>query len=143
MSNTSNGPANKGSKYMMQILASPLVRDLASTVLNDKLKWLSPLSEDDYNEYSLNQGTILEALGISTKDKDDLFNFWPKKQPQWDGIALGSSGTLYLFEAKSYPAEMESGCSASSKHSIEKITKALKAIADVYGGDFKEEIWLI
>lgn len=129
MSNTSKGAAVKGSKFMIQIAASNLAKVIIDKRLQDELIWLSPREEDNYEEYQLSETKVLDFLGIDSSKKK-LFDFWPSRQPQWDGIAIGKdSGTLYLFEAKSHLKETTSNCSASSATSRDIIKKTIKDIA--------------
>lgn len=129
MSNTSKGAAVKGSKFMMQIAASNLAKRIIDKHLQDELIWLSPREEDNYEEYQLSETKVLDFLGINS-NKKKLFDFWPSRQPQWDGIAIGKeSGTLYLFEAKSHLRETISNCSASSATSWSMIKDAMKDVA--------------
>jgi len=51
-------------------------------------------------------------------------------QPQWDGIAIDGD-TLYIIEAKAYPEEMETVCSASD-NSKEIICKSLEHARERY-----------
>lgn len=101
-SNTSDGPAFKGSKRAMQSLSSVSNTGLLNEILDDKLEWISPREKDNYKEYQMNNSFILNALGIAEEVKNEYFTgWWPTRQPQWDGIALGKDKSLYLFEAKS------------------------------------------
>lgn len=129
MSNTSKGAAVKGSKFMIQIAASNLAKVIIDKRLQDELIWFSPREEDNYEEYQLSETKVLDFLGIDSSKKK-LFDFWPSRQPQWDGIAIGKdSGTLYLFEAKSHLKETTSNCSASSAASRDLIKQTIKDIA--------------
>lgn len=93
-----------GSKALMQKVAKEQFAILNNS-LGDVLYWISPIKNDpikQYKEYQLN-GPICKEFGYQ---KDVFDGFWPSRQPQWDGIALGESGTLYLFEAKSHKGEI-------------------------------------
>lgn len=104
MSNTSNGKAVKGSKMQMQRITEKENQQILNKLFDDELKWLSPCRKDNYREYQLNNPGIKKLLGI----KSNVFkDFWPPRQPQWDGIAIGKSGALYLFEAKSHLNEIQ------------------------------------
>ena len=133
MSNTSKGKASKGSKFMMQIAASRLQKQIIDTKLNDELVWLSPIEDNEYEEYQLSEHKVCDFLGIAP-DKH-AFEFWPARQPQWDGIAIGrNSGILYLFEAKSHLKETKTDCSASSEISRKQISETMWQVANgVYG----------
>lgn len=96
MSNTSKGKATKGSKLMMQMVASPLQRIIIENKLGEQLCWLSPVEESDYEEYQLSDKVACDFMALEVNK--NTFSFWPTRQPQWDGIAIGKeTGTLYLF----------------------------------------------
>lgn len=132
MSNTSKGMATKGSKYMMQMATSPLQKHIIDAKIGEELLWLSPVAENDYEEYQLSEKNVLDFLGI--KSDKNSFAFWPSRQPQWDGIAIGkSTGTLYLVEAKSHLSETKTDCSASSECSQKIIFATFcKVASDIY-----------
>ena len=145
MSNTSKGQAVKGSKYMMQMAASPLQKYLLDKKIGEELVWLSPIVETDYEEYQLSEQTVCDFIGIERDKK--TFDFWPARQPQWDGIAIGKeTATLYLFEAKSHLSETETSCSASSDTSKEMISKTMSKVASsVYNmndNNIIKEYWM-
>lgn len=128
MSNTSKGKAVKGSKYMMQMIASSLQKDILDKKIGEELVWLSPIEDTDYEEYQLSESTVCEFIGIEHDKK--MFDFWPDRQPQWDGIAIGKeTSTLYLFEAKSHLSETETNCSASSEASKKLISETMSKVA--------------
>ena len=135
MSNTSKGKALKGSKFWMQQCATVYSNSICGS-LGEELKWISPVPENEYEEYSLNNIKVLTEIGLNNTH----FSFWPARQPQWDAIAIGKiTKTLYLFEAKSYPAEMETSCSATSLESLKLIEATLKATSKLYGE--YNELW--
>ena len=102
MSNTSIGLATKGSKLAIQRLSLKGNTHVINEILDDDLTWISPREEDNYREYRMNSPILLEVLGITQTLKKQYFkDFWPSRQPEWDGIAIGRNRTLYLFEAKS------------------------------------------
>ena len=128
MSNTSKGKAVKGSKYMMQMAASSLQKNILDKKIDEELVWLSPIESTDYEEYQLSESAVCEFVGIERNKK--TFDFWPARQPQWDGIAIGKrTGNLYLFEAKSHLSETKTDCSASSETSKKMIRKAMSEVA--------------
>lgn len=128
MSNTSKGKAVKGSKYMMQMVASSLQKDILDKKIGEELVWLSPIISTDYEEYQLSESCVCDFIGLESSK--DTFNFWPKRQPQWDGIAIGKEkGILYLFEAKSHLSETKTDCSASSETSKKKIHATMSGVA--------------
>lgn len=145
MSNTSKGKATKGSKLMIQMAASPLQKYIIDEKLGEELVWLSPIEATDYEEYQMSEAEVCNFLGLD--NKKEHFDFWPRRQPQWDGIAIGKmSATLYIFEAKSHLTETTTDCSATSKESKDLILSTIKDIAkNVYDVTNKEVIqsqWL-
>jgi len=123
-SNTSKGIGVKGSKYWMQtIVNSELKTKLDKQMGLDPIKWLSPLAEDNYAEYKLNQAVIANEIGIPK----DIYTFWPKNQPQWDAIGL-SGDTIILVEAKAHTKELYSSMSASSDASRELICESMEKV---------------
>ncbi len=86
------------------------------------ITWFSPLSEDDYAEYS--DGEFLELLGLA-KHKQRLADFWPSRGPHWDALGRTESGRIVLVEAKAYIAELLSGGSDASVRSLDRIRCAL------------------
>jgi hypothetical protein len=57
------------------------------------IKWLSPMQEDYYAEYS--DGDCLNLLGIAL-DKRPLETFWPSRGLQWDGLGKVIWETCFL-----------------------------------------------
>jgi hypothetical protein len=89
--------------------------------------------KNTYDEYELKDPYVCDQIGVSTDDAQSLFSFWPKRQPQWDGLAFDATGhTLYLVEAKAHLAELDSKCSASNPESKELILNSMKMIHDRY-----------
>lgn len=139
MSNTSIGKAEKGSKMQMQRITAERNQHILNEILSDKLAWLSPIENDNYREYQLNNADIIKQLGLP---KGIFKGFWPPKQPLWDGIAIGEKGTLYLFEAKSHLSEIQ--CSKSKKQNLIKmrIDEAADNISRIkLDSDRKRNIW--
>lgn len=133
MSNTSKGPAERGSKHWMQIVVndSKLRRELEGKIGDGKLTWLSPLADESFAEYMLKSPIICARLGIKEEEKKALFGFWPSRQPQWDALALDKSEeTLYLFEAKANKREVSDpkGTRAKSKESIKLIENSMSEV---------------
>ena len=110
-SNLTPGGAEKGSRLWMQRLVDaphfPLLAQEFAAQVGEDVEWVAPLPQNNFKEYKLNQNEAMSSL-FPGADKMNIFDFWPKNQPQWDGIAIGrNSGTLYLVEAKSYRQEVE------------------------------------
>ena len=135
-SNTSKGRGIKGSKYWIQtVIEDECLRNKLDSMIGEPLVWISPLvgSKNTYDEYELKDSYVCDQMGVSTDDAQSLFSFWPKRQPQWDGLAFDSTGhTLYLIEAKAHLAELDSKCSASNLESKALILKSMQTIHDRY-----------
>lgn len=144
----SNGYAPKGSKRMMQILVKEHSY-LLNEKLNANLKWLSPRESDNYKEFQLNGEYISKELEIDWSEHKE---FWPTRQPQWDGLAISSDekgSTLYLFEAKSHLDEISTGnylannSTEQQKCNYEVKKKTILDIAQtIYQYKGNDNIWL-
>ncbi len=96
----------------------------------EELEWLSPLANDGYAEYS--DQAFLDRLGIATTSSP-LTSFWPSRGPQWDGLARTKSGKYILVEAKAYPGEAKSVCTATAARSKDKIADSLSRSKQHFG----------
>jgi hypothetical protein len=124
-------PATKGSQLQTQlwvnsrtIALSNALRSLFPTLSDAEIEWRSPLAEDGFTEYQ--DTAFLKRVDLGAH-VSDLENFWPRRGPVWDGLAVtnvdGETGVI-LVEGKSYPDELfGSGCQASPK-SRERIEAA-------------------
>lgn len=142
--NTALGRGIKGSKYWMQVASNdPKAKKRFDEAVGDTLVWRSPLKSEEYREYSLNDDIIAaDWLGIGQKEK--YFDWWPQRQPQWDGLAIGEEKILYIVEAKAHLSELESRCLASSGKSKSMIRETMSEIQRKYfpkAEDF-ERYWL-
>ena len=92
---------------------------------DEKLQWVSPLARDEYVEYS--DQDFLKILGI-TLTKTPLSEFWPKRGPSWDALALTRANPrrVLLVEAKAYTGELKSGGCRARPAAEEKIRDALR-----------------
>lgn len=97
-----------------------------------KIKWVSPLKEDEYAEYRDND--FLKIIGINslTIPSHDL---WPKKGPQWDALGKGSDGEVFIVEAKANLPEMESPPSSAGEKSLKLIRESLNTTKSYLGID--------
>lgn len=131
-SNTAKGPGVKGSKMWIQkVIENPILQNALNDLIGEPLKWLSPLAGPlkTYDEYQLKETYVCEHLGVQASDVDKLYSFWPKAQPQWDGLALDETGTvLYIVEAKAHLKELESQCKATSPASRSLILDSMKKV---------------
>ena len=93
----------KGSQKWLQVLVNRrpelINRPVAERLDVDshRIRWLSPLEDDGYAEYS--DGEFVDRLGVAL-DKRPLRSFWPRHGPVWDGLAKADSGAVVLVEAK-------------------------------------------
>ena len=145
-SNTSKGRGIKGSKYWIQtVVEDQTLQNKLNAMIGEPLVWISPLAgpQNTYDEYELRDPYICKQLGISEEEAKELFSFWPKRQPQWDGIAFDTTGhTLYLVEAKAHLAELDSKCSASNPNSRELISNSMKAVQEKYFPKGNFDFWM-
>jgi len=99
------------------------IRRKFGTADSDTIEWLSPLTGDDYTEYSDKE--FLERLGVSLQGVP-LSEFWPKGGPSWDALGKSGSGQIYLVEARARVNELKgSGLRATNQEVREKIEWAL------------------
>lgn len=134
--NTSKGRRNKGSKFWVQTIINSCMRtELERQIGLGKIKWISPLTEDDCAGYKLNQSKIAELIGIPKESYD----FWPSNQPQWDAIGI-TENTIVLVEAKAHLKELNSRESAKDRESKMLIKETMKDVFDEYysGGNFRK-----
>jgi hypothetical protein len=129
--------ATKGSQKWIQKLVNEKPEILNSQIRmklnlsdNEIIEWLSPLKSDGYAEYR--DRAFLERLGVKL-EKVPLSEFWPERGPRWDGLGKGSSGKLFLVEAKSHISELFSTLCAKDKDSMERIQKSLAEIKHYLG----------
>lgn len=115
-------PGSRGSQRWLQHFVNhdPLALDAAIGV--GPIKWLSPLSSDDFAEYR--DKAFLDRLGI-TLPRRPLDSFWPSRGPQWDALGRADSGECVLVEAKAHIAEVFSPKTAASEASAQVIRHAL------------------
>ncbi|MCI0440601.1 MAG: hypothetical protein L0177_15920 [Chloroflexi bacterium] len=129
--------ANWGSQLQIQIYVNRRSEELSESIVDAlpplKLKypilqWVSPIECDNFREYC--DYDFLRALELEAHCKA-LSEFWPRRGPCWDALAIVKSSSnsdfegVVLVEAKSYPDEIYGpGCQASPR-SREKIEAAL------------------
>jgi len=128
------GRARAGSQKQLQTYVNYKQDDLSQKVLerlnpppgpSAKLRWVSPLKEEHFNEYR--DAEFLEKLGLSDHSIA-LKEFWPDRGPCWDALAqvTGCSPEgIVLVEAKSHVSELGSSCDARSAASRAKIEASL------------------
>ena len=121
-SNTSKGMGRRGSKLCMQLCVNnpELKKRLDEAIGLGKIKWLSPLMEENFQEYEL-KNLPVERLGLN----DMAWSFWPPRQPQWDAIGL-AGGKLILVEAKSHCDEVDDPCRSKEGKGRDRIKAAIE-----------------
>lgn len=128
----------RGSQKWLQLLVNERSELLSSSLASylpagsaEKIRWLSPLRDDNYAEYR--DGDFLARLGIDCP-RVSLPDFWPSNGPQWDALGkAGEHGPFLLVEAKANVPELISSCGASSDDSLRLIKQSLKATQDHLG----------
>lgn len=118
---------SKGSLKNLQTLVNNYQHLLNNEIFNkiNKLKsqtisWVSPLQQNNYAEYS--DEDFLKILNLN-RFTNSLDEFWPKRGPQWDALAITNNGTVLLLEAKANIPEIvtpETKASSISKLLINK-----------------------
>ena len=84
------GPARGSLRWIRQAVNScPQLLNrkiIGAGELSDDLvvEWLSPLAADDYAEYR--DQSFLDLAGLQLGEVT-LADFWPRRGPQWDGLA--------------------------------------------------------
>ncbi len=123
-------PAKKGSKKWIQQAVNDypsVLYDLVVPRLHLKplqIKWLSPLRNCGYIEYSGQK--FINRLGLKLKSHP-LKSFWPSGGPHWDALAKTDRSQVLLVEAKAHIDEMKRpGSSAKDCGSIKTIALSLK-----------------
>lgn len=141
--NTSTGMAIKGSKLRMQQVANnSLWQDRLNLLLGDELQWLSPIAKNNFLEYQLNQEELLKFFMTTAGEANSIFAFWPRRQPSWDGIAIGKQGTLYLFVAQSHLKEKNGKLAAADPKNRELIRQTMQRIQETYFNKGEFPLWL-
>ena len=147
MTRRNSGPANKGSRFHLQKMVnlnqdylnhlmlsnSPSLKEYSAT----QPIWVSPLSADNYREYSDNDFlNIIDQIGLRKK----LREFWPTGGPYWDALARverknGERGVI-LAEAKANIPELGGpnyACGAENISSRNKIENSLVIVKQALG----------
>ncbi|WP_071175674.1 hypothetical protein [Butyrivibrio hungatei] len=142
MSNTSLGKGKKGSKFWMgTVLEYPELEKDINALIGQDVSWISPLPKENYREYEIKQKG--ELLGLKPDEIQKLFSFWPSRQPQWDGIAVGNNNqTLFLIEAKAHLKELNSKCMSKNPSSKDKIRCAMKTVHATYYKKADFGLWM-
>ena len=136
--NVTCGRAHRGSRKQLQdyvnqhedILTAAVIKALPERLqeLGAHIRWVSPISKDNYAEYR--DADFLRAVGLGDCARE-LAAFWPSGGPSWDALAIVSDSNgrirpgVILVEAKSHIPEIYgNGCQAI-QHSRGVIEKSL------------------
>lgn len=128
MSRIIQSKAKKGSQKWLQLLINDKPEIINQGIYKklgiDKsveIKWLSPLKNNEYAEYSDNAFLkLLQVDGLTIPLED----FWPKHGPVWDGLAIAGNSKI-LVEAKAHISEIVSKGSGAGNESLRKINDSL------------------
>jgi len=131
------GRAKRGSQCQIQTQVNFCEEAFSKRVLSllsplppaeARLRWVSPLAKERFNEYQ--DAEFLEKLELGDNSAR-LKEFWPTGGPCWDALAIVdciNPHGVVLVEAKSHISEMNSECKAG-KDSRERIEKSLAETA--------------
>ena len=129
--------AQRGSQRWLQIAVNRCPEIINSAIVNElglcsseKIEWLSPLGSDGFAEYRDEE--FIEHLNVSLNNRS-LKDFWPRKGPQWDGLARTSSGRRLLLEAKANIPEFDTNPTGATGTSLKKIKTALTETKEFLG----------
>jgi hypothetical protein len=89
----------------------------------NKIRWVSPLREDEFSEYR--DMEFFKRLGLADRCKLPLQEFWPRLGPQWDALGLANDETILLVEAKANIPELASPGTKAEGASLELIKESL------------------
>ena len=129
--------ATAGSQKWLQIgvAKAPTVlerslRDAGAIDTDESLDWCSPLAAMQFVE--LRDEMAFRALGIAEFPKRPLADFWPRRGPVWDGLAVTNKERFVLVEAKAHVAEVLSPPSKAGQTSKAVIAAALEEARRFY-----------
>lgn len=130
-------PAKRGSQKWLQVAVNEKQTILNSAILKQfttssklNIDWKSPIKSDEYAEYTDND--FLDRVNINLSNRP-LSTFWPRRGPQWDGLAKTEDGKILLIEAKAHLPEMQSPASQASEPSRKFIQESLKEVKSFLG----------
>lgn len=116
-------PGTKGSLKWLQRAVNQRP-DLVQPTDLPPLTWVSPLVGDDHAEYR--DAAFLARLGLAPL-APALADFWPRRGPQWDGLATFPGGVV-LVEAKAHLPEFRSPPCAAGPASGARIAAAFEQV---------------
>jgi len=97
---------------------------------DETLGWRSPLEAANFTEYQ--DAAAFRAVGIDTFPIRPLADFWLRRGPVWDGLAITRRGAIILLEAKAHIAEVLSPPSRAGGKSRARIIAALDEARQFY-----------
>lgn len=104
----------------------------------ETLGWCSPLAATQFTEYR--DERAFEALGIAELPIKPLEDFWPRRGPVWDGLALTSHDNFIFVEAKAHIPEVLSPPTRAGEASRKQILAALEEARRFYAPRSKK-VW--
>lgn len=140
---------------MLQLLMNERPEKL-DDLFEPNLKRISPTKDKKgiFHEHQLNNKDVMDQLLLK---KGVWKDFWPTKQPTWDGILINKNGkenfdTVYLIEAKSHINEpfrrsnRKKELSKKQEDNDEMISNSIQSVAkSTYGVEIEQndENWMI
>lgn len=120
-----------GSLKQLQLLVNEkpqiineLFVDSLPELADDEIIWHSPLTSDNYAEYT--DDDFIKKVGLDPEEIN-LKEFWPRRGANWDGLATTDYSKIILIEAKANILELVSGPSGAGEKSMSLIQKSLNA----------------
>lgn len=107
-------------------------KDLA----NDKINWKSPLTNENFAEYS--DDAFIQKIGLDPTEIK-LRDFWPIGGAHWDALATTSNERIILLEAKANIPELISPATAAGAVSAKLINSSLQETKDYLGSKNKHD----
>ncbi len=103
-----------------------------------RLQWLSPRRDDQWAEYR--DDSFLARIGRADLI-DALAAFWPKRGPQWDGLATDGAGRLFLLDSRAHLSELHSNCQFGPP-ARELIENSMESVKKAWGAESTAD-WLM
>lgn len=130
-------PASRGSQKWLQVAVNEKRNVIDAAIFRrltkaqeESITWISPLTSDEFAEYR--DDDFLERLNVELAARP-LLSFWPRRGPQWDGLGKTKRGSVFLVEAKSHLAEIQSPASQAGSVSKKLIEKSFKEVKSFLG----------
>lgn len=124
----------KGSLKQLQLLVNSRpelinkkIKGGLSSLSDLSIKWVSPLAEDDYAEYT--DDDFIARIGLKP-EMINLKEFWPRGGANWDALATTDRDEIILAEAKANIPELVSNPSGAGDKSMKMIKDSLQRTKD-------------